>query len=121
MYGYIPRSAQQPSPKGTIRFEGAAHGGEVSLFLLDSPPGHGPNLHRHPYSETWIVRDGDAEFTVGEGRLRAGAGDIVVVPAGTWHRFENVGEGRLDMICIHAAGRIEQEDFDDRAGSTAAY
>jgi quercetin dioxygenase-like cupin family protein len=50
-------------------------------------PGTGPKLHRHPYEETFIVEDGDVLFTVGENTTEAGAGDIVVVPAGTPHKF----------------------------------
>lgn len=120
MYHHIPNSAHVVSPNGTIRFEGAPYGGEVSMFIMDSPPGHGSGLHRHPYSETWIVRSGDVEFTVGEEKMRAQAGDIVVVPAGIWHRFENVGRSRLDLICIHASGTMQQENFADVAADIAA-
>ena len=47
---------------GTITFEGEPHGSGVSFFLVHSEPGAGPGLHRHPYSETWIVRGGLALF-----------------------------------------------------------
>ena len=46
----------------------------VSFFLVDNAPGEGPGLHVHPYSETWIVRSGVAEFTVAGRTTRAGAG-----------------------------------------------
>ena len=36
-------------------FEGAAHGSEVSFFVVDDAPGEGPALHHHPYSETFVV------------------------------------------------------------------
>jgi Mannose-6-phosphate isomerase len=119
MYQHIPHSAHVVSPNGTIKFEGAPYGGEVSMFIMDSPPGHGSKLHRHPYSETWIVRGGVAEFTAGSATMRAVAGDIFIVPAGVWHRFENVGEEKLDLICIHAAGTMVQENFEDLAADAA--
>ena len=31
--------------------------------IVDNEPGEGPGLHRHPYSETWIVRSGQVRFT----------------------------------------------------------
>jgi mannose-6-phosphate isomerase-like protein (cupin superfamily) len=92
----------------TVRFEGRQLGGEVSLFLVDAEPGQGPALHVHPYSETWAVRKGEAEFTVGDEKLRAYAGDIVVVPANQPHRFENIGAERLEIVCIHANDTIVQ-------------
>jgi mannose-6-phosphate isomerase-like protein (cupin superfamily) len=33
--------------------------------------------------------------------IRAHAGQIVIVPAGAAHRFENVGDERLDRVSIH--------------------
>ncbi|WP_295811898.1 cupin domain-containing protein [uncultured Nitratireductor sp.] len=111
MYQLIRRSEQTPSPKGTVTFEGEPYGGEVSMFIMDSPPGHATGLHKHPYSETWVLRSGEAEFTVNGETTRAHAGDIIVVPAQTPHRFANVGAERLDMVCIHASGRIMQDDL----------
>jgi mannose-6-phosphate isomerase-like protein (cupin superfamily) len=34
---------------------------------------------------------------------------IVVVPAGTSHKFVNDGSGDLRMVNIHATGKIETE------------
>jgi len=101
---------QRPAPHRTLRFEGRELGGPVSFFLIDADPGRGSLLHLHPYAETWIVRSGEAEFTVGGDTTRAYAGDIVVAPAEIPHRFLNVGDGRLELVCIHPNERILQED-----------
>jgi mannose-6-phosphate isomerase-like protein (cupin superfamily) len=99
-----------PAASGrTVRFDGCDHGSGVSFFLVDNEPGQGPGLHVHAYSETWIVRAGEVEFTVGPDKARAGVGDIVVGPAGVPHKFRNVGSGRLELVCIHASDRIVQE------------
>lgn len=103
---------QQPSPGGTVTFEGEPYGSQVSFFLVNNEPGAGPVLHRHPYAETWIVRSGMARFTAGGETLEAGPGDIVVVSAGTPHKFKNTGTGRLEIVCIHASPRILQEDLE---------
>jgi hypothetical protein len=39
------------------RFEGAPYGSDVSFFVVDAALGDGPALHRHPYSETFVVQE----------------------------------------------------------------
>lgn len=112
-YSHIPSGELTPSPGGTIRFEGRPYGADVSFFLVDSAPGTGPGLHRHPYSETWIVRCGRARFTVDGSELDAGAGDIVVVSANTPHKFLNIGSDRLEIICIHASPVMIQVELEE--------
>jgi mannose-6-phosphate isomerase-like protein (cupin superfamily) len=94
------------------RFEGADHGGPVSGFVVDAAPGEGPGLHWHPYAETFVVLGGRARFVRGEDALEATAGDLVVVPPRTLHRFEAVGPERLRMVTVHAAARMEQTFVD---------
>ena len=112
MHGVIRAGELRRSRGGTITFEGEPHGSGVSFFLVHNEPGAGPDLHRHPYSETWIVRDGTALFTADGEELEAGAGDIVVVGPETPHKFKNTGSGRLDMVCIHASPRMIQENLE---------
>lgn len=99
----------EPGQSRTVRFEGRDFGGQISLFLVDAEPGRGSALHVHPYSETWVVRKGEAEFTVGGERTRAYPGDIVVAAANVPHRFENVGRDRLEVVCIHPNDVILQD------------
>ena len=113
MHTLIRSGEIPPSPGGTVTFEGEPYGSGVSFFLVHSAPGSGPDLHRHPYSETWIVRSGRARFTADGQELDAGPGDIVVVGAETPHKFKNVGDGRLDIVCIPAASRMVQEELDE--------
>ena len=100
-----------------MTFEGEPHGSHVSFFLVNNAPGAGPLLHRHPYPETWIVRSGKASFTAGDAELEAGPGDIVIVGAGTPHKFKNIGTGQLDIICIHPSPRMIQEDLEQGSES----
>ncbi len=111
MYKVIRAGELQPSPGGTIKFEGDAYGSGVSFFLVNNEPGKGPDLHRHPYSETWIVRSGRARITADGVDIEAGPGDIVVVSSETPHKFKNIGAGRLDIICIHSSPQMIQEEL----------
>jgi mannose-6-phosphate isomerase-like protein (cupin superfamily) len=112
MHRVIRAGELRPSPGGTVTFEGDSHGSGVSFYLVDNRPGAGPDLHRHPYSETWIVRSGRVRFTADGEDVEAGPGDIVVVGAETPHKFKNVGTDRLEVVCIHASPRMIQEDLE---------
>jgi mannose-6-phosphate isomerase-like protein (cupin superfamily) len=109
MHHIIRSDEIAPSPGGTVTFEGQQYGSGVSFFLVNSKPGAGPKLHAHPYSETFIVRSSRALFTVDGQEIEAGPGDIVVVEPNAPHKFKNVGDERLDIICIHAAPKFETE------------
>jgi mannose-6-phosphate isomerase-like protein (cupin superfamily) len=109
MHNVIRAGELAPSPGGTVTFEGEPYGSGVSFFLVNNEPGKGPDLHKHPYSETWIVRAGRGLFTADEKEIEAGPGDILVVGPDTPHKFKNVGTERLDVVCIHASPRMIQE------------
>lgn len=109
MFSIVRHQEPQPGQSRTVRFEGREFGSQVSFFLVDAEPGRGSALHVHPYSETWVVRKGEAEFTVGADTVRGHAGDIVVAAANVPHRFENAGTDRLELICIHACDTIVQK------------
>jgi len=95
------------------RFEGRDLGtGVTVLFFASDKPGAGPVLHRHPYDEVFILREGRALFTLGERQVEAAAGDVLLAPAGTPHKFVNIGEGRLETTDIHLSERWVQEDLE---------
>lgn len=98
MHKVIRAGELPPSPGGTVTFEGESYGSAVSFFLVNNQPGAGPDLHKHPYSETWIVRKGKARLTADGVDIEAGPGDIVVVTSETPHQFKNIGTERLDII-----------------------
>lgn len=87
----------------TGNLKGADHEASISLILDRSEPGQGPRLHKHPYDETWVVIEGNLTFQAGEESLKAGSGDIVIVPPGAPHKFTNDGPERLHLVCIHAS------------------
>ena len=112
MHSVIRAGEIEGSPGGTVTFEGEPYGSGVSMFLVNNEPGAGPGLHRHPYTETWIVRGGRALFTADGEELEAGPGDMLVVGADTPHKFKNLGPDRLDIICVHASPKFIQESLE---------
>ena len=113
----IDAISELPGNETAHQFIGADHGEvPVSFFLVHSSPGDGPRLHRHPYAEVFIVGGGEATFVVGESQIVAGAGRILVVPAGVPHGFTNTGTGELRLTAIHPVSELETEWLDyDRA------
>jgi mannose-6-phosphate isomerase-like protein (cupin superfamily) len=93
-------------------FQGSPMDSDVSIiFTCLDEPGGGPRLHRHPYSETFIVRHGVVEFSDGEQSFEAHAGQIIVVPANAPHRFTGRSD-RLEMIDVHASPTFITEWLD---------
>jgi quercetin dioxygenase-like cupin family protein len=103
----VVRIDSLPDSGSSYRFDGMEHGAPVSFFLLHTPPGEGPGLHRHPYTETFIIEEGQATFTVGDDTIEARPGDIVVAPADVPHAFVNSGSGLLRSVNIHPVSEME--------------
>jgi quercetin dioxygenase-like cupin family protein len=78
----------------TFRRTAADTAGEVLEFDLElAPDGHVPGKHVHPaQEERFEVVSGTMKFKMGRVTRIAHAGDTVVVPAGTPHKFENGGD-----------------------------
>jgi mannose-6-phosphate isomerase-like protein (cupin superfamily) len=96
------------------RFEGADIGtGVTVLFFATEKVGHGPRWHVHPYDEIFVVRAGNALFTIGEQKIEAQAGDILLGPAEVPHKYHNLGPGLLETTDIHVSDRWIQTDLDD--------
>jgi mannose-6-phosphate isomerase-like protein (cupin superfamily) len=106
---------QDELPFSNIAHElvGADHGGAgVCVIFVDAPPGGGPSLHKHPYEEIFIMLAGAAAVVAGDEELRAGPGDIVIVPPDTPHAFTNCGDGQLRQIDIHVSPTFSTEWLD---------
>ena len=112
MHRLIRQGEIEPSRGGTVTFVGEDYGSGVSMFLVNNEPGAGPDLHRHPYSETWVVRSGRVLLTADGEDFEAGPGDIAVVGPNTPHKFKNLGPDRLEILCIHASPRMIQESLE---------
>ena len=99
-----------PHEPHSHEFVGADHGDvPFSVILVHSRPGIGPKLHRHPYSEVFIVEAGLARFQIGEESVEVGAGTVVVSPPGEAHGFTNSGTDELRLVAVHGAPRFDTQ------------
>jgi mannose-6-phosphate isomerase-like protein (cupin superfamily) len=76
----------------TIKIGSADTGGAFTVFEGDTPPLHGPPLHRHAdQDEWWYIVDGEFRFEIDGQELLARTGDTVFAPRGSIHTFQNIG------------------------------
>jgi quercetin dioxygenase-like cupin family protein len=78
----------------TFRRTAADTDGELLEIDLElTPDGHVPGRHVHPLQEErFEVLGGTMKFKLGRRTVVAEAGDVVTVPAGRSHAFENGGD-----------------------------
>jgi quercetin dioxygenase-like cupin family protein len=92
-------------------FVGEKQDAPFSAYIVAAQPGQGPPLHTHPYIEVAFTIEGSATITVGDETREVKAGGIVVIPAGTPHRFINSGDTTLRQIDIHASPKFIQTNL----------
>ncbi len=96
-----------------ITFRKTAADTDGDLLAIDlelSPDGHVPGAHVHPMQEErFEVVEGTMKFRRGMRTITARAGDMVVVPPGTVHRFENAGDAPAHVrVEVQPALRMEE-------------
>src|SRR5262245_14960510 len=86
------------------------NGQAVVVEVFVEPHGAVASPHLHPeQEERFEILGGELEFRLGKETFVARAGDRVVVPAGTPHRFRNVGEDTAHFVAeVRPALAFEQ-------------
>lgn len=112
MYRKVRTDDLRRGTNRTVAFEGKEHESEISFFYVDMDTGRGPGLHRHPYSETWLVIEGEGTFVADGDEIPASPGDILIATAGTPHKFISTSSEPLKMVCIHASPVFIQEELE---------
>ena len=110
----VSNNDELPNDGTVYKFEGYQYGDvDVSFFLSNTAPGKGPDLHKHPYDEVFVVQEGELTLAVGEDTIKATGGQIVIAPAGTPHKFVNSGARRARHIDIHTSRRMITDWLED--------
>jgi quercetin dioxygenase-like cupin family protein len=102
-----------------IRFlvEAAASGGTVAVFEFDVPAGAKvPVAHSHDaYEETIYGLHGVLTWTIEGTPIELGPGEVVCIPRGAVHRFDNNGEVGATALAIVSPGVLGPDYFRDVA------
>lgn len=83
---------------------GADTGGAYEIFELSGPRASGPPPHSHPWSEAYVLLEGEVEVTLGERKLNATPGSFVNIPAGLTHAYRVLSEGARFIVVTSPAG-----------------
>jgi quercetin dioxygenase-like cupin family protein len=92
----------------TILLTGKDTGGGYCLIDMHIPPGGGPPPHRHDFEETFIVLDGEVEFTFRGSKSLVRAGTTVHIPANAPHAFRNASKNPARLLCICSPAGVEE-------------
>jgi quercetin dioxygenase-like cupin family protein len=107
-----------------IRFlvEGDESGGTVAVFEFDVPVGAKvPIAHSHDaYEETMYGLAGVLTLTVEGEQTELGRGDVVCIPRGAVHRFDNLHGESASALAIVTPGILGPDYFRDVAAVVEA-
>jgi quercetin dioxygenase-like cupin family protein len=108
----------------TIRFliQGAETDGALAVFEFDVPAGAKvPIAHSHDgYEETIYGLAGVLTWTVEGTATDVGPGEVLVIPRGAVHHFDNGGEADASALGIVTPGILGPDYFRDVADVLAA-
>ncbi len=108
----------------TIRFlvEREQSAGSVAVFEFDVPGGaRVPIAHSHDgYEETIYGLDGVLTWTVEGTPTEVGPGDVLLIPRGVVHRFDNTGDTDAKALAIVTPGSLGPDYFREAAAILAA-
>jgi len=110
---YTGQTLDNPVSGERITFRRTAADTDGELLEIDlelAPDGHVPGKHVHPVQEErFEVLTGTMRFRTGRKTVVAEAGDVVTVPPGVSHKFENGGgETAHVRVQVRPALRMEQ-------------
>jgi quercetin dioxygenase-like cupin family protein len=100
-----------------FRLEGQESGGSVAVFEFDVPAGaRVPAAHSHDaYDETIYGLEGVLTWTVNGEQTDVGPGEVLFIPRGAVHRFDNDHEVDAKLLAIVSPGILSPDFFREMA------
>jgi quercetin dioxygenase-like cupin family protein len=88
---------------------GPAEVGDAYVVRIGTvPPGPGPDVHVHPYTdEAFIVAEGALTLLLVDREVMLRAGGFVLIPRGTPHTAWNAGPGDMKGLILISPGDAE--------------
>ena len=97
-----------------------------SMEWLRIPPGSSTGTHRHDFSQTVLLTEGEWEVSVNRSdkllRTVPAEGSIVSIPPGAWRNLSNVGEtdAQAVIVCESDHRAVIEWDFEILAAARSA-
>ena len=91
-------------------YTGPDTGDTHEVFVLDGPKDSGPPPHKHPWSEGYILLDGEVSVLINDSWESLTAGQVAFIPTDTFHSYRIVSEtARFVVITGVGASRFFHE------------
>lgn len=104
----LPQPAQGAYPNGTPFVQALAHGSlSVELFAPATSQLGRDIQQPHAQDELYVVQRGTSDFWRDGQTTAVGPGDILFVPAGAPHRFENFSPDFVTWVVFYGPPRGE--------------
>jgi quercetin dioxygenase-like cupin family protein len=81
----------------------------TAVLYVELESGHGNGRHTDTPEEILLVLEGDVEVELGDEKVIAGPGSLVLVPSMVPHRFENVGETKARIVGFFSSNTVIAE------------
>ena len=78
----------------------AQEGPNFAMRKFSMKPGGGMPRHTNTVEHEQYVLRGQATITIGEETHHVQAGDVVFIPDGVIHSYENTGEEPFEFLCL---------------------
>jgi quercetin dioxygenase-like cupin family protein len=110
---YVPagtgRSYKSPIDEVTVLLTGEQTGGQLFMAEATVAPGCGNPPHIHDREdETFYLHQGTLIIQVGDKALVASPGDVVQLPRGVMHCFQNTGNVNAKFLIVAAPAGLEK-------------
>jgi quercetin dioxygenase-like cupin family protein len=110
---YVPsgtgRSYKSPIDEVAVLLTGEQTGGKLFMAEATVPPGCGNLPHIHDREdETFYLHQGTLSIQVGDKALLASPGDVVQLPRGVMHCFQNTGNVNAKFLIVAAPAGLEK-------------
>jgi quercetin dioxygenase-like cupin family protein len=79
----------------------------VLLVMNECEPGMDLRPHVHDFDQIALIVSGHANYQVGEERNLMGPGSVVLIPAGTEHYIEPIGDEVVKNLDVFAPARSD--------------
>lgn len=110
---YVPAGAgkayRSPVDEVTFLMTGEQTGGAFFMAQAWVPPGAGnpPHIH-HREEETFYLQEGTLTVQVGGKTMTASPGDVVCLPRGVAHSFQNTGNVDAKFLVVASPAGLEK-------------
>ncbi len=86
---------------------GEQTGGAFEIFEMEGPEGSGPTPHAHPWSEAYLVIEGEADVYLDGKHTDARAGSFYHIPAGATHAYRIKSKSAKFVVITSPAGACD--------------